>query len=350
MNSITSKKHYLTNSMNGFKNILGTKITSVVNYSTEPEILYINMYVNPTVDPYTSVEKVYVAVVYNMATDSFAVKASGKGSRKHGKFVKDSASQIIMHLVKEANDTFKGDVSDAVFITECYAHDRLKKAGYSVAILNEVNFNISHGGLTVEKTIELVDGLVNKAETVETEFVNTGVVSNKDQRRGPKKFFMATGVSPMDSNDFSWAEKGWIYEGYESETKGVYKLENPLERFSYEELFREDMVKEISEELYNRIYKMNCKEEGWGDEETYELEEIMKEVFKDEYEAPIKYPVEMIAMPGDGACDWKIKTPKLLDSITGLTQHSFDSEGRRVYFATHEAYKVLSSLYTIEVA
>jgi hypothetical protein len=161
---------------------------------------------------------------------------------------------------------------------------------------------------------------------------------------------MATGVSPMDSDEFSWAEKGWIYEGYETTTKGVYKLENPLERFSFEELFREDMVKEISEELYNHIYKMNCKEEGWGDEETYELEEIMKEVFQDEYEAPIKYPVEMIAMPGDGACDWKIKTPKLLDSIVGLTQHSFDSEGRRVYFATQEAFDKLTQLYTVEVA
>ncbi|MDR7207657.1 hypothetical protein [Priestia megaterium] len=344
MNSITSKKHYLTNSMTGFKNILGSKITSVVNYCNEPEILYINMYMNPTVDPYTSVDKVETTVIYNMATDSFKVKVTGKGSRKYGKAVKEDATMIIKHLVKEANDFYKGDVADAVFMTQIYAHDALKEAGYNVAVLNEINCNISHNELSVEVIVPMVEDLVAKKN-----YPSMSSVKNKDHRRGTKKFFMATGVSPMDSDDFSWAEKGWIYEGYETTKEGVYSLENPLERFSYEEFFRSDQVKEISEELYNHIYKMNCKEEGWGDEETEELEEIMKEVFKEENK-PVKKTLiipDIVANPSSYISDWQLKTDKLLEPMRGLKYYSFDSSGYRIYFATQKAYEKLTDMYTV---
>lgn len=273
MNTITSKKHYLTSTMEGFRNFFNTSISSVEAVGTE---LHIEMWVNPITEVHTLVDRVDTTVIYNLEKDTFKIKVKGKGSRKYGQQIKQDVTGIINWLVEEADRTYRGDVADAVFMTQTYAHDELKQAGYGVATLNEVNCNISHCKLSVEKTIELVEKLVSNAKAIENEeYVNSAIVTNQDpvaeEVPAPveeTKYFLTTGVVFDDTDRYGWAERGWIMEGKETDIAGEYLVNNPLANVHYWELMSNAQVLEISKEDYDNIYKMHCVPDGWGEEET----------------------------------------------------------------------------------
>lgn len=89
------------------------------------------------------------------------------------------------------------------------------------------------------------------------------------------RFFIITGIE--------W-EYGFIAEEV---TEGVFNLESdevaledPFSNIAARTIYKKEDVIEISKDVYDKIMKLHIDsaEEGWGDEETYALEDIIKEI------------------------------------------------------------------------
>lgn len=182
MFNLSAKKHYLVNSFTGFNNLYGTKIVSVYDNGTTLEL---DIRVNPTTDEYTTVEKVYTTVTYNLLNDTYTIKAEGKGSKKYNATIKKDVTSIINHLLSEATNKYNTDMSDSNSLTVDYYCTQLKEAGATTQQSNEMYYNINHTYNTIQEIEaaykEIYTTLIQEvAVTVETtEEVTTYEVGNR---------------------------------------------------------------------------------------------------------------------------------------------------------------------------
>ncbi|MGG0487199.1 hypothetical protein ABEY65_28015 [Priestia aryabhattai] len=344
MNSITSKKHYLTNAMVDFENIFRTRISSVEDAGQD---LIINMWVNPQTSEFALVERVETIVTYNLVADTFSIKVKGTGSRKYGKQIKSDVTGIINSLVETATNTYNGDVADATFMTQGYAHDKLQKAGYEVAVLNEMHVSIGHGKFSLDVIISVVEEMVANASNYEEKIVKSGNALNQDHVRvevpelAEMKYFLTTGVVYSDTDKYAWAERGWIMEGYETDNENEFIINNPFNNFGHWELAKSEQILEITKEDYDFIYQLNCNEEGWGDEETDIWEEFTERLLSTANDTAIQ-EIESIPMTphivscySEMLCEYRLKTDICLDGFKGVRFIDFDREGYRIYYASN---------------
>lgn len=89
------------------------------------------------------------------------------------------------------------------------------------------------------------------------------------------KFYMVINDSDFNENE-GWQEIGWILKGLSPiKEDGLVTVTNELERFYLEEEVFATRLAEITEDEYNLIYKCNCNDEGWGNEE----EDIFQSIY-----------------------------------------------------------------------
>jgi hypothetical protein len=171
------------------------------------------------------------------------------------------------------------------------------------------------------------------------------------------RYFMATGVNydHDETKDFAWAEKGWIFEGNESDQDDVLKLSDVFANTTWWEYFHKSQMKELTIEQYEKIYALASQEEGWGDEEQEVFEQIMAEVLEEDKEEIIqeieKTPMlpHIVANLSSFVGEWRLKTDIALENVRGLKFHSFDKEGYRIYYATKTAFPKLQEAYRVEI-
>ncbi|WP_299831330.1 hypothetical protein [uncultured Metabacillus sp.] len=168
----SSKKFYLTKVMKGFENILKTRITSIEQYQ-DNNLLHIYLYVNPTNDIYTDVQRIETTVTYNLTNDKYTIKCEGKGARKYNKQVKSDVKTIINGLVKEAHNYYKGDTSESLFMTQQYYHSLLKQQTEDTAILNEFYYQSGHVLETIQEIDNLFNDIMNKLNVNNLEVAST---------------------------------------------------------------------------------------------------------------------------------------------------------------------------------
>jgi hypothetical protein len=188
MFNLSSKKHYLTNTMKGFQNYFNTRIYSVESYHNEPETLYIHLFVNPTTEKYTDVERIETTVKYNLVKDTFTIKAEGKGSKKYSRNIKYDVTDIINSLVQEANNYYKGDCTDALYITSTHCHTLLKEAGATTAELNQIHFDINHTYSTVKEIEIAFNAIMVTLQPTQEELTNTNSTQSTTYEVGNRTF------------------------------------------------------------------------------------------------------------------------------------------------------------------
>lgn len=183
MENKTMVAYYLTKTMKGFENYMGTRIYCVEQYTNE-NTLDIYARVNPTTDAYLSrSEFVEVEVKFNLLDGTYKIKVVGTGSRKYGQRVKTDMASIIDHLVKEAENTYHADSAEALWLTQKVFYNELKNAGAEVAELNEFHANSLHcenvnevAGVFGDVMLKVMEYTAPKAETTATTEQNENVV------------------------------------------------------------------------------------------------------------------------------------------------------------------------------